>query len=631
MINSAIKYLTFIFFILFPILYLPITADAYEFNKMALLFSFSFVLLLLYLIKSAHERKFVIGRSSFSALLLFLAGVTLISALLQSPNPVVALVTPLSTSTIISGVLLYFLLTSIDSIDISKITPILFFDASLIAVYAILLNAGILPGGFYTPAGSLLSTALFLFSIFVFMTGNLLNNIQHKKTMPSILNFAAIILIGIAAIIITQQLFGDKSPVLLPFQFGWVTFLEVLKNIKTFALGVGPSNFITAFTLTKPAAFNHIPQWNFIFTSSSSFLLNLGTEIGMFAVISYLLIFFKSIKLLFPVQNNKALFPFRLTLAVILILQIILPSSMNLFIFTILLLAICAERKEKIEIKTAKLGVFSYLFILPFLILTGIVFYFGYRFYLADIYFKLSLDHLLNKEGTKVYKNQDKAIQLNPYLDRYHAAFSQTNLSLANALASKKELTDTDKQSIPNLVKQSIDHAQTAVNLYKTNVVNWDNLGKIYISLIGYAQGADEWAASSLIQKINLDPVNPNGYYTLGVLNFNRKKYDEAEKLLRQAIVLKPDYANTHYQLALIYKTENKYKEAQNELKTTLSFLKADSPEANIVKKELADLASQPTAPTLNQTLESESGTSAVPAIPKTFPTISIVQAPVKL
>ncbi len=610
-LDLLLQAIIYLFFFLFPVFFLPVTPDAYEYNKMALNVFLCIILILLLSFASAKKRKIVFIRSSFDLPLFFLAGISLISTAFQSPNWVVALITPLTTTTLVSGFILYFLLIQLKIDEMrEKVMQTIMLSSVFVSIYTILLYADILPKNTFTPAGTLLATAIFLGVVTVYLFSYLLSFVLSAQKKDGEFSFslfsknltagifaetAAFLVIGGATILLAIHLFTDQKPVVLPFSYGWITFVETLKNIKTLFLGVGPANFIAAFTLTKPPDFNLTPYWSVLFTNSSSFFLNIATEIGIVAAASFLILWIQSLRLLLAETENNAKnltnrFPFILTLAVALTLQLILPGSMAVFTLTIILLAITAKKHVIAEINFSRYKRLPYYLLIPEIIALVIISYFAARSYLAETTFKKALDAMVGNQGDITYLWLQKAISLNPYIDRYHLAFSKTNFAIANALSSKNDPTDEDKQNIPVLVKQAIDEARTAVGLFRTNVVNWDNLAETYASIINLAQGADSFAVQSYRQRIALDPNNPSGYLGYGGLLLSLKQLPEAEASFRQAISLKPDLANAHYNLAVVLREAKKDKEAYEELKIVSSLLPPDSEDGKKVKKEMEEL-----------------------------------------
>ena len=714
MLDKIIKYTIYTFTVLFPIFSLPITPESYEVNKMMLFIVTTLILLLLLSLKVMTDKKIVFIHSTFTIPFFFLALLTLISTLFQSSNTILALTTPLSSSTIITGFVFYLLLTQAFTFILNGVTEsarspqkrgprmlgdfgaaerqdpliiimnLLTISAVIISFYVFAIYLGVIPATRFTPAGTLLSTAMYIAVIVNYLAFGLIKKQYLKEDF--LLHLLTLILTASAMLILSFHLMTDQKPIILPFVYGWQIFVEILKNFRSFLLGIGPSSFVSIFTLARPVEINMTPYWNVIFTLSSSFLLTLATEVGVLAGALYLWILAKTVNTLrsnikyqiskTQIKNqkyntlilnagdasegipNSAESRFNrdehylgkherqdpqiiITLIVTLLLQLLLPGNMIIFILTILLMALSSDKRKIMQINLARFKIFNYLILLPVAAVILTISYFAGRFYLAEVLFKNSLDAIVNKSGTEAYNNQRNAISLNPYLDRYHLAFSQTNMALANALAGKNPLTEMDKQNIPRLIQQSTDYARSATTLNRTNAINWENLGGIYESIINFAEGADSWAIQSYRQKIILDPLNPQSHFKMGKLLYTLKKTSDAEIYLRQAIGLKQDYAAAHYLLGIVNSSEKKYEDAYRQLQTALAYLVPSSDDAKRVEKELSDLAKlipvestsspqlKPELTSEPQTLENVEATAGtLQKLDQPLPTISVEQPP---
>jgi tetratricopeptide (TPR) repeat protein len=173
---------------------------------------------------------------------------------------------------------------------------------------------------------------------------------------------------------------------------------------------------------------------------------------------------------------------------------------------------------------------------------------------------------------------------------RYRVAYSNTNLALANSLASKEELTDKDRQDITQLISQSIREGKAAVALNPLNSSAWVNLASIYRQLINFAQGSDQWAVSSYIQAIRLDKTNPQLRLDLGGLLFSLQQYEDAIDQYKQAISLKSDMANAYYNLSFAYRQLEKYPESYASLQNVVNLLDPSSADYEKASQELAEL-----------------------------------------
>jgi tetratricopeptide (TPR) repeat protein len=178
----------------------------------------------------------------------------------------------------------------------------------------------------------------------------------------------------------------------------------------------------------------------------------------------------------------------------------------------------------------------------------------------------------------------------NPYRDNYRVVYSQTNLLLANSIAGKKDLTESDRSTVTQLIQQGIREAKNAVALNSTKVTNVENLATIYRNLLNLAQGADSWTIASYRQAIILDPVNPNLRVALGGVLYSLKNYDEAINFFRQAIDLKPNLANAHYNLAAAYREKGDFQNAYNSMQQVIQLVDKTSADYTKSSEELEQL-----------------------------------------
>ncbi|MBI2049810.1 hypothetical protein HYT32_02820 [Candidatus Roizmanbacteria bacterium] len=251
--------------------------------------------------------------------------------------------------------------------------------------------------------------------------------------------------------------------------------------------------------------------------------------------------------------------------------------------------------------------------------------YFLGRAYASEFYFKKSLDGLAQRNAADLYNNQRRAIQFNPYVEGYRISFSQTNILIANNIASRARqnqqtqdqaqegqqvnLSEQDRQTIAQAVQAAIQEAKAAVILNPQKATSWENLARTYRGIINVAQGADVWTLSSYQRAINLDPRNPIYYLNLGGVFFASENYNQSTQLFLQAAALKPDWANAHYNFAWsLYRQEN-YQRAANEMQTVLTLLEKnkDSEDYKRAQKEFEQFKSKiPPAETPQSTGEGQ-------------------------
>jgi tetratricopeptide (TPR) repeat protein len=227
--------------------------------------------------------------------------------------------------------------------------------------------------------------------------------------------------------------------------------------------------------------------------------------------------------------------------------------------------------------------------------------YYGQRALSAEATFKRSLDALAANDGATAYETMRQSISLNPYVDRYHASYTQVNLAIAQNLAQKEDLTDEDRQTVAQLIQQAIREAKATVTLNPQRSGNWQLLANTYRSILAFAQGADTFAIQSYNQAIALDPINPNLRIALGGMYYALGNYDQAIRAFELAVVAKPDLANAHYNLAAALREKGDLEEAINEMTTVLSLVERDSEDYEIAKAELENLEQRQTSGELEE------------------------------
>jgi hypothetical protein len=199
-----------------------------------------------------------------------------------------------------------------------------------------------------------------------------------------------------------QKLMSDARPIILPLSYGWQIFLTTIGTLKSVFLGIGPSNFATAFTLGKPASFAATSYSDILFTSSSSFLLTLGTELGLVAFIIMIVIFLHSLTSLLSDSAMPTAFPKIASVGAILSLVYLAlaPGSVSLVILLILFLGLCDNPKPFKSFSVGHNNPSKWLvLILPFT-LTALVLWYGTKVVLAEKYFKDSQLSFSKNDGT---------------------------------------------------------------------------------------------------------------------------------------------------------------------------------------------------------------------------------------
>jgi cytochrome c-type biogenesis protein CcmH/NrfG len=214
------------------------------------------------------------------------------------------------------------------------------------------------------------------------------------------------------------------------------------------------------------------------------------------------------------------------------------------------------------------------------------------------------LNALAQNEAQKTYDIMREAINLNPYVDRYHATFARINLALANSIAVSAQqaaqgqegatVSDQDRATITTLIQQSIAEAKSTVALNPLRAGNWEILGQTYRSIIPLAQGSDAFAAQSYRQAIALDPLNPNLRIALGGLYYAAGDYETAADIFQLAVSAKADHANARYNLAFALKETGNLDRAIQEMTAVLSLITdKESEDFRVAQQALSDMQAE--------------------------------------
>lgn len=588
LVKNFSLFLIGIFLIFFPIAFTTISTNPILLTKMAILGIVVLLLLLLSCIVIIIEKSVKIRKTSFDVPIILFLVVVLFSAVFSVNRPDALM----SVFPFLFAGLIYFIIVNIgkDKNSLLFLTSSLIFGAVLLSILAILtfFKIYILPipqtqVQSFTPLGSLLDQAIYLILILGISSYTAWKLI--KKSEDSYKNFIEPLAFSISSLIIligtittVYSLATIEKPLILPFETGFQTaFAEISLDsgrvAKGFLFGSGFGTYSADLSRWKQIAFNQYQNlWNLTFFRSSSFVLELLATTGVLGFSSFIFIIVKALKEMKKNFQNNIFFSLLAFLIISFILPIGFVNQTLLFIilglfagyqglkkhnnFFDIELQVVALKKGLISIDTPTKSEKSLILpsILTFVIISviGVLGYFSFNYIVSDITFQKSLVPSAQNNASFIYKNQAKAIAKFPYRDGFYRIFSQTNLAIANALASqqpKEGASNLARKEITTLIQQSINSARIAATLAPQNYLNWQNLASIYRSLIGFGENAEEFAIKTSQQAIALNPKNPQMYISLGGIYYQLQQWDSAQNQFQIAISLKPDFANSHYNL----------------------------------------------------------------------------------
>lgn len=637
-IEKASVVLLGLLFILFPILFTNLTTDFFVLPKQALLIFITLALILLFGIKTVLTEKVRIRRTPFDVpVLLFLAAILLSTIFSVSRFDSFVNFVPF----LFAG-LSFFAITY--NIKDEKSTLVLISSLltggallSLITVFSYF-KIYLFPFDFtktqnFTTSGSLLDTGLYLLFLLplglYFITPFILKRKHQGSLEEKREDFVKMFGFGVVSIIILigliLSLYNLIKPgvlQLLPMETGFQTAFAAISQdsqrlFQGLLFGSGYGQYLTDFTRFKQASFNVNPiLWNYTFVRSSSFVLELLATTGLLGFLSFLFLCFKVIK-------ERPLF---VPLVVILAISFILPLSFFALIPLFFLLGIYAGLKGlkddqkyfdvELALVALKKGFFAFAledptkarggnktlsyFILGLSIVVVLFFGFGSFDYLsANVAFQKSLVAANQNNGQLTYNYQNQALTTltGKNVDSYQRIFSQTNLALANSLASSvpqgASPSGQTTQTIYTLVQQSINAARQATTLAPLNPINWQNLASIYRSLIGFGQSADSFAILAQQQAVKLDPSNPQQYIALGGIYYQLRLWDKAQEQFQQAVNLKPDFPNAYYNLGHALQEKGDLKGALAQYQVVRTLVTNDKANLDKINAEITAIETQ--------------------------------------
>lgn len=620
-------------FVLFPLVFTDITTDLFILPKQTLLISVILILLLLYGVKTLVFEKLSITRTPFDVpVLLFLVALGLSSFFSVARFDSLFNFVPI----LFAGISFYAVSYNIkNQKSFNVLTLSLLLGGALLSVVTVLnyFKIYVFPFEFaknqtFNPLGSSLDLTIYLGMLLLFAGYFLYPFARRWKTVLKSENrnihlillslFTAITLVGfITSLYITLRL---TNPLILPLSTGFQTaFASISQDAQRlfagFLFGSGYGEFAITFLRFKTAAFNQFDSiWNLTFFRSTSFILELLATTGIVGLISFLYLVLKI------VREKKPFIP----LVVIVALFFVLPLAFYHVALFFFLLGLYAAFKNltgntnyfemDLALHVSKRGYFvlaegagdqrfgKSLPIVVFLILLAFVGFSGfvtYNFLQANTSFQRSLVFAQQNNGTETYNNQLQTIN-NPvgrYVDSYHRLFSQTNLALANGLASSipqgASPSAQQQQTIYSLVQQSINSARNATTISPFNSVNWQNLSSIYRALIGFGDNADSFALLAAQQSTLFDPTNPQEYINLGGIYYQLQAWDRAIEQFQTAVNLKRNLPNAWYNLGYAYWQKGDLQNAKAALEQVKQLVADDKESLDRINEDIKKLDEQ--------------------------------------
>ncbi len=635
--NSAIILIT-VFFL--PIFFNPFSANLFVLSKTIFLGIAAATAVIIWMIKNILTKSFRVTLSPFTLPLFLLVIITLVSSIGSFAQFLEGFV---STTSLPIFLFLLFLVatTTKTTTNFSKhILTTLVASGVILSITAILETINLGPGRwlttifpnlpqntqvFLSPAGSAVILLAFVIPTLII---SLLLAVDSKSFAEKTIFFATSALMTAALVIASFTILPGKpnAPIFAPFSTSWTVAAENIKNPRAFLLGVGPNNYIQAFSLNKGVEFNQLEIWNTRFNVARNEALYIFTSLGLLGFAAWVLLYLAVIRT--ARKSPQLSHPARIALigiVVIFIITLVIPTNIVLQATLVFLLAALASELKahkspgtselmlkffavkkvdskdyafKEETPLLKTEILPLIIGIPTILACLALFFGAYRVTAADIKFRQSLEAASQNNGTQTYNHQKDAVTLNPFMSSYHRAYANTNLAIATSISAQGNLSDQDRTNITQLIQQSIREARTAAIINPRDPVNWETLAGIYRQLINVADGALDWSTASYTEAIRRDPTNPRIRIELGGIFYQLGDYNTAVRIFEQAVNLKPDWANAYYNLANAYRENGELQRAVAAYDSVLALVDPSSTdfttaqaEQNQIKAQLGEAA----------------------------------------
>lgn len=561
--------------------------------------------------------EFSVGKFDIPVLILLAA--YLASSILATPNKMEAFFIPGTATVVIASVLLYFLVSGLKKNEQKTFSVVVFLSGVALSVISLLSFSkafeyipqlpAFMRDPLFNALGGQLPSAIFLIAVLPLGIGLFIS--QKEAVKKTFIGLATVLLVLGFGMSIYNLLPGKPAePRLLDFDTSWAIAIDTLKASPI--LGAGPGNYLTAFNQFRPLSYNQTNNWNLRFTSARSFYLTVLTETGFLGAIALIFIIlevYRRLRKIFGKNKNELTNKnleenaILISLVVLLVSFVFFAAVQNHIMLLFVLLALCSQgRRIKLNLSaqaTDENNILSnsiatrlpaFLVSIPIIVALIVFAFFSRRALAAEIKYKKGLDALVRNDGATTYELLRQAINTNPYVDRYHASYSQVNLALANTIAQNEDIPDQDRDTITQLIEQAIREAKATVTLNPQRAGNWEVLARTYQAIAPFAQGADQFAVQTFNQAVALDPIGPNLRISLGGTFYALGDYDSAIDAFKLAILAKADHANAHYNLSFAYREKGEIEKAISEMTIVLSLADKESNDYELARTELENL-----------------------------------------
>lgn len=422
---------------------------------------------------------------------------------------------------------------------------------------------------------------------------------EKKKNLP----YFALIMFIIAALFawdganlsgkFIQKIGVSYAEVSLPFQNTDTIAYSTLKQSPLSALfGAGPDRFAEQYLLYKPAVINKTQFWNVTFPNGSDFILTSLVDLGAIGFILWILLFgwFVAVGvrvMRYPPENLLSRYMLSTTFLTAFFLWCMLflytPSHAVILvtmIMTGLFLAVFGIESKNLAMvelrdiewpQSLQKGRAAWL-ILWFVALLSLAGCFMYvKDVLAEGYFQSGFNASVVGDVASARVDFERALSLKKS-DTYYQVLAQIDAyQINNIISSATPASSSAVSSVGALLNEGISFARSGERIDPANTNNFlaeGDLASIAAALDVPNAYLD--ARSSYIYAINLSPVDPAIYLSLGRLDYAEGSTSAAVAEVSDALQLKPDYTDALFEAGVISYNEKNYQTAAQAFESVL-------------------------------------------------------------
>jgi tetratricopeptide (TPR) repeat protein len=425
--------------------------------------------------------------------------------------------------------------------------------------------------------------------------------IKQNEQWGKLITVPLIVVILGGALIFTgmNPLGGLRSNLPLEVAPSWQASYEMLRDASSgnparLAFGYGPESFRYVYDSFRPTRISATLFSDITFVDGTSELVNTFAHLGAIGILALVFMLFMIVKVVKKGLGTSKNFVVLPAFVAAVAAFVVYPMNIALYsmFWVFLAMVVITYSKDKVELNLNKSNLYSAISSAVFtLVLVAVLagLYFSVTTLVADIKFRQAL---AEEEVIDSANGIISAADLNSKNQNYSRALSQVLLTAINQELSSDKPEEQKNANIQRMMALSVQAAKTATDKDPYDSQNWINRGYVYENLLGFIDGAEEWAVKSYEEALNRKPGDPFVLTRMGrthlrqanllasllnrvgrddpqapqIVAVANENLGEAEVKFKEAIALNPTYGTAIYNLGAVYERQGKLQEAATQL-----------------------------------------------------------------